>query len=419
MSIAVSEKIVICAHSAGRDLRARPIHVLLFDLLPTVPYYTGHLSAALSKMEDVEVTLGSATYTHDKTFFQRMRLRNTPGVLDVAYRVRTTSIRRGFKLVECLLNMAFLAAQFAKRKPDVIHVQFTPLLEHRLPFELWFLKIARNFGIRVIYTVHNILPHEGRDRLRATYRKLYGSIDQFICHDVATKDQLAAEFGVDLDRVSVIPHGPLFEDSSRNRNLSRSMLRLPNDTLVILWQGIIRPYKGVPMLLRAWKKAREAGLEGILAIVGTGDENAISEVRAQVESLGIASSVHLNLNFVSVEELAAYHEAANILVYPYSAVTTSGALMTGVGFGKAIIASNLPAFQQVLQHETNALLVSPKDVEGWANALVRLAADGELRVKLAGELVSGRATKPSWDEIAAETLRVYRQLTLSPSIQTL
>jgi glycosyltransferase involved in cell wall biosynthesis len=388
---------------------AKPVKVLLFDLLPTVPYYSGHLAAALDRATNAHVILGAATYSHDKTFFRRMGLRNTSGALDIAYRVRTVFLRRISKIGEYLLNLVCFAANAAWRKPDVIHLQFTPLLEHKLPFELWFVKAARARGIKVIYTVHNILPHEGQDRLRSTYARLYREIDHFICHDLPTKRQLSSEFGIDPECVSVIPHGPLFQELPRSRVGSRTMVGLPHAATVFLWQGIMRRYKGVPFLLRAWKKARESGLEGVLAIVGTGAEDILGEVRELVRSLGIASSVHLNLSFVSVEQLAAYHEAADILVYPYSSVTTSGALMTGIGYGKAIIASNIPAFQQVLKHEKNALLVSPTEVNDWANALLRVAGDDELREKLAAGLASDGANGSSWDDIATDTLLVYRE----------
>jgi glycosyltransferase involved in cell wall biosynthesis len=412
-SIAVSEKVVARPYSPGNET-VEPTRVLIFDLLPTVPYYTGYLSAALKRMENVEVVLAAATYTHDRTCFERMRLQNAPGICDFAYRSRTTSIRRVLKLMEYLLNMALFAAHFGKRKPDVIHVQFTPLMERNLPFELWFLKAARARGIKLVYTVHNILPHEGSEQLRSSYCELYRIIDQLICHDAITKQRMISEFRVDPDRVSVIPHGPLFTEATFtgatcNYERARAMTGLPLDARVVLWQGIIRPYKGISLLLRAWQAARQEGLDAVLAIVGTGEKSALRELQQQVRSLGIASSVHLDLRFVSVEELGAYHEAADILVYPYSAITSSGALATGIGYGKAIIASALPAFHQMLEHEKDALLVPHDDVRAWANALVRLTSDDDLRTRLARQLAAGCAAGPDWDGIASETLSVYRR----------
>ena len=59
--------------------------------------------------------------------------------------------------------------------------------------------------------------------------------------------------------------------------------------------------------------------------------------------------------------MADLYQDAEILVYPYGEVTTSGALMTGIGYGKAIVATRLPAFEQLLHDGENALLVAYGD----------------------------------------------------------
>lgn len=418
-NIWTSTQVIAGSPVATEKCSAPHVRVLLFDLLPTVPYYTGHLSAALGLVENLDVVVGSATYTHDRDFFQRTGVQNRPGILDVAYRVRVAPLRRVLKLLECLINMAALTLQFLRSKPDVIHVQFAPLAEHRLPFELWFLRIARSLGIKLVYTVHNVLPHGASHHQIAVCRALYHLVDHLICHDLHAKSRLVTEFGVNAARISVIPHGPLFGKERQAKSTVPSPTGYTTGTCRVLCQGIIRPYKGVPFLLRAWKAAREAGLQGTLWIVGTGDKSMLKQIKKDVASLGITSSVCLVLRFVSVEELASYYDAADILVYPYSQITTSGALMTGIGYGKAVVASDLVAFEQVLQHEKNALLAPYGDVAGWASALLRLASDPGLRARLAQGLAADRSFTPSWTEIASRTRRVYEQLLSFPSASQL
>jgi glycosyltransferase involved in cell wall biosynthesis len=396
-------------HSRTSEQALKRIRVLLFDLLPTVPYYTGHLCVALNRLQNIEVILGSATYAHDTTFFQRMGLHNTPGMLDCAYRMRTPSIRRIMNVLQYLLNMGWLTARCWRRKPDVIHVQFTPLLENHLPFEVWFLRAARASGARLVYTVHNILPHECSEAYRRAYSQVYNLVDCFVCHDVVTKDRLSNEFCVDPARINVVPHGPLLHRASGNSTQSSVLSAMPCGTRVVLWHGIIRPYKGIQPLLEAWKEVQQTGSNAVLAIVGTGEADALGEVREQVKSLGIATSVHLDFRFVPVEELAAYLQAADILVYPYTSITTSGALMTGIGYGKPIVASDLLAFRQLLQHEKNALLVTPGNAKELAGALLQLISDDELRTRLAGQLNSDFGNLSDWNEIANDTVRTYRQ----------
>jgi len=397
------------ARGAADQACARPLRVFLFDLLPTVPYYTGHLAAALSGVSNLELGLGAATYVRDRTFFQRIGLRKAPGVFDFAASFDSHPLRRGMKLAEYLWNMAALAARFVRNKPDIVHVQFTPLLERRLPFELWFLRTVHALGIKLMYTVHNILPHENGDELRSAYASLYRLMDGFICHDYAAKERLIREFDVDRRLISVIPHGPLF--SEMGDSAERSDRAPSSGKPVVLWQGIIRPYKGLSILLRAWQRAIRSGMTAELVIVGTGNDEILESIRQQVCALEIESSVRLDLRFVSTEEVAEYYDEADLVVYPYSQITTSGALMTGIGRGKAIIASDLPAFRQILRHEKDALLAQPDNVNAWADAIVRLTSDSELRARLAAQLSSHQTRLlPDWNAIARDTMRAYQSL---------
>jgi glycosyltransferase involved in cell wall biosynthesis len=394
----------------GKRVTSQPVRVLLMDLLAMVPYYVGHLCVALTRTQEVEVTLGSITYRHDRSFFKRAGLRNDPGLLDVTWRVprAVAPVRGPLKVFECFVNMAGWVLRFLVRKPHIIHIHFMPLLDYQLPFEVWFLKLARSLGIRLVYTVHNVLPQDTGERHRAAYERVYKLIDGFICHDLSAKARLESDFHVDPARISIIPHGPLFKpECTATREQARAKAGLPADTCIVLWQGIVRPYKGISFLLKAWKSAQEAGLTGTLLIVGTGEKNLLRSIEDEVSSLGISSSVRLVFRFVSVEELSNFYQAADILVYPYSEITTSGALMTGVGYGKAIIASSLPSFEQVLRREENALLVSYGDVEALAAALVRMSGDTELRLRLARRLQASQADGPRWEDIAQLTCRCY------------
>lgn len=395
--------------------RSRKLRVCLLDLLPTVPYYTGHLCAALQEQSGIEVSLCVTTYSHDRTFFKRTGLRRRSYLLDLAGHLPDSlrSLRRVGKLVEYTLNLVRLALQFMFTPPDVVHVEFIPLMNYSLPFEPWFLRLARFFGSKLVCTVHNVLPHDTRERHRRAYTRIYRLADRIICHDEHARDRLATEFHVEKDRISVIPHGELFTKKNQEHHGSAAEAKTQNKECVVLCQGIIRPYKGIPFLLQAWKAARNAGLQASLCIVGTGEESILRQIEQDALALELGSSVRFDFRFVSLDELSHYFQDADILVYPYSDVTTSGALMTGIGYGKPIIATDLPAFEQLLTHEKNALLAPYGDVAEWASALIKLSSNSQLQARLVRGLQDTQALTPSWAEIASETCRVYEQLVSS------
>jgi glycosyltransferase involved in cell wall biosynthesis len=109
----------------------------------------------------------------------------------------------------------------------------------------------------------------------------------------------------------------------------------------------------------------------------------------------------------------ALYRAADVVVYPYRAITTSGALATGLALGKAIVASDLPVFRELLAHRENALLVDPEDSVVLAGALIELAQDAALRERLAARVRAMNFGRQTWTSIAKRTAQVYEQV-LSP-----
>ena len=132
----------------------------MMDLWATVPYYTAYLSRALQQ-EGVEVQVGSITYYLDPACFTSRGLKLDPGLMDVVGRFALPKLpRRLLKFPEAMLNLAVLTARFAIRPPDVVHVQYLPMLKWRVPLDLWFLEFCRSRGAKIVLTVHDLLPDD-------------------------------------------------------------------------------------------------------------------------------------------------------------------------------------------------------------------------------------------------------------------
>jgi glycosyltransferase involved in cell wall biosynthesis len=120
--------------------------------------------------------------------------------------------------------------------------------------------------------------------------------------------------------------------------------------------------------------------------------------------------VKLHFRFVSSEELVALYRAADAVVYPYRAITTSGALATGLALGKAIVASDLPVFGELLTDRENALLIAPQDSEALAEALMELIQDAALRERLAAKVRAMNFGDETWQRIAGQTMAAYQSV---------
>lgn len=385
----------------------RRISVFMMDLWATVPYYTAYLSRAL-RLEGVDVMVGSISYYLDPECFSSRGIQVDPGLLDVVGKFSLPPLpRRTLKLLEALLNLSALTLRFLVSPPDVIHVQFLPMLKWRLPLDFWFLEFCRKRGSKIVLTVHDLLPHDTGEAHKKTFEELYQMADRLICHSDHIKTRLGVEFSIPEEKVSVIPHGPFFYDvESTDKEQALLVLGNTPGRVLVLWQGIISPYKGVDLLLRAWQRVEAQGGDCKLAIAGTGAPELLEQIREQVKSLEL-KRVQLCLRFISAPELVAIYRAADVVVYPYRAITTSGALATGMALGKTIVASALPVFREFLTHGENAMLVDPEDSVALAGALIELAQDAELRERLASGVRAMDFGNQSWRSIAKKTAQAY------------
>jgi glycosyltransferase involved in cell wall biosynthesis len=222
-----------------------------------------------------------------------------------------------------------------------------------------------------------------------------------IVHSEHGAARLRDEAGVEAEKVHVIPHGVF------NHLTSLDPAPLPLEAAsgpVALCFGLMRPYKGLDVLLEGWRRAElPAGAE--LWMVG--------RPRMDVGPLRAASppGVRWLTRFVSDAELAALFRAADVAVLPYREIDQSGVLYTALAFGTPLLLSAVGGFPEVARTGA-AELVPPGDPDALARALGALLGDPARRAALAE--ASRRAGAPDgpdgWDAIARRTLALYGAL---------
>ncbi len=409
-------KASVAAAPVAKAMR-RPIKVFVMDLCCFIPFYTSQLCQALTN-EQVDATLGSIRYYLQPDYFRRIGLRNNPGLMDVVGRfsIGNKFLRRILKVLECCLNLAALAVRFLVAKPDVLHVQYLALLDYGIPVEYWFLRFSKLLGIRIVHTVHNVLPPDNGEPRRHGYGKVYKLADLLICHGEEARTRLIKEFSIAAEKIVIVPHGPMFENARLSQPEARAALGFSPEEVIILSFGVISPYKGIDWLLDTWHKIQ--GLKNArLVIAGTGDPALLASIEQQVQALGIQDSVHLHLKFVPVEMLPSFYQSSDVIVYPYREITTSGAITTGIGYGKAIVATRVPAFRELLREGETALFVDYGDVDGLGDAISKLVRDPKLRARLAENVAALGRRCSSWEAIAERTRRCYEAVLRSSCVK--
>lgn len=385
------------------------LNVFLLDGLCMSPWYDLYLYKALQ--EYVNVVLGCITFHLERDFFKKNDAKNYPGPLDFVARlgIRSKFPRQLLKALEYYLNLTFLAVRFCLRPIDIMHIQWLPLVTI-LPFELWFVGALRRRGIKVVYTVHNVLPHDTGLKHRRVFGHVYGRVDALICHTEQAKKELISEFGIPEQKIWVIPHGPLFHDCPQmGREEAKTRLNL-EENIVVLHFGSIRPYKGTEFLLQAWERVAKVHPQAMLLLAGHGEPEYLEKIRCLVARLGIQEQVRCDFRFIPNKELPVYYQAADVIVYPYRDITQSGALLTGMTFGKAIVATAVGGFKETLLSGKTGMLVNYGDVKGLADSLIELIENPAERERLGREVRIYLEQHYSWEAIARKTLECYEWL---------
>lgn len=276
---------------------------------------------------------------------------------------------------------------------DVVHFQWLPVQHldiHLLPRR------------PLVLTAHDLLPREPRPGQARAQRRLYDAADALVVHSEYGRSQLVGALGLEPAKVHVAHHGAFTHllEQAREAPLPPELAQVEGP--VVLFFGLLRPYKGIDVLLEAWR--RLAGAE--LWIVGR-PRMALEPLRQKAPS-----GVRFVPRFVSDSELPAYFRRADVVVLPYlrtERLDFSGVLATALAFGRAVVASDIAGFPEVAA-AGGLRLVAPGDPAALREALAELIGDAAARERLAAGARAAGAGPYSWDRAAAATLELYRGL---------
>jgi glycosyltransferase involved in cell wall biosynthesis len=296
------------------------------------------------------------------------------------------------KLLEHVPDM--LRYRALARTADVVHFQWLAVQA----VDRWLLPRGP-----IVLTAHDLLPREPRPGQTWAQRRLYDAVDAVVVHSSYGRDLLVGRLGVDPAKVRVIHHGVF-----KHLTVQAHEVPLPAELRavgapVVLFFGLLRPYKGIETLLEAW---RGIGSGAELWVVGR-PRMPLEPLRARAPS-----GVRFIPRFVSDAELPAFFRRADIVALPYSRTERfdfSGVMATALAFGKPIVVSDVGGFAEVAAAGA-ARLVAPDDPGALRDAIESLLDDQQAREGLAWGALTAAKGAYSWEAAANQTLALYRDL---------
>jgi len=331
--------------------------------------------------------------------------------------------RRGIAYTECLYDtFEALGGQVvegvwsgkdllaAVRPGDVIHVHWPSFLYYDPSSLLRSLlnaarmrvifALARAKGARIVWTAHNLYPHEGgRDFWphRVMRRYIARIASRIFVHGTTAQRILQSEFGIPDERLTQIPHGHWIDRYPRvmSRVAAREALKLSSTAYVFGFIGICRPYKHLEVLLHAFGRLPDGDHTLLVAGMFESDEY-LATIRSAIAEHG-RGRVHFEPRFIADSEMSLYMSAIDALVVPYADALTSGSALLAMSFGRAFVSPNVGGLRDIIDRDCGELYATNEE-----DALVRALRDVSQRT-FDEDVIIARARRADW-RLAAEPL---------------
>jgi len=235
------------------------------------------------------------------------------------------------------------------------------------------LRLAKRGKRKLAWTVHNLGSHDsgGRDTVEAAFnRSLARLADCLLVHDENLVPEAAATFRISPKKVHVAPHGHYADvyGGPPSRLVCRERLGIAPESPLVLFFGMLRPYKGLDDLLDIWGSVRERVDGATLLIAGGGrDEAYRAHVKERCTSL---PGVVLHNRFIPDEDIPLYFGAADVAAFPFRRITTSGSLILALSYSCPVVAPRIPSVTGQLDFQKE-LLYDPEHLGELKDCLVR------------------------------------------------
>lgn len=239
---------------------------------------------------------------------------------------------------------------YFRHKPKVIHFDWihqyslTPGVPKSLlktmafVIDIWLVK--RLFGVKIIWTLHNLQHHEQRPRNieKWVQRWFAGQCLKVRLLGNGIEKQVAAHLHISAEKLEVLPEGSFVEwypETVDNQQDAREKLGLPLDDKIWLFFGNLRPYKGVEDLIQYFNNAGLPNTQ--LVIAGSAYRKDYAEiVRRAAES---SPNIKTIIKPIPDEEISVLFHAADLVVLPFKDVLNSSTVNLAMSFGKPVVAA--------------------------------------------------------------------------------
>lgn len=289
----------------------------------------------------------------------------------------------GIKVVRCFdRNLRYIKQLYGKIKqikPEMVHIQqelnlfgsvFTAYMLQ------WFVAWIKKEKIRVIVTVHGVVPLEKVDKnfvyannsslpaclvriaLKVIYKPLCVKADKIIVHEEFFKNILIVQYGISAGKISVIPHG-IEEFKILTKPEACERLSLDAKRNICLFLGYATGYKGLELLIDGFSEYAKEDPQALLLIAAGKHPKLINNKKylksyekwQQRAEEKISAEQYSWVGFVQEDQLVSYYSACDVVLFPYTFnISSSGPMAMALGCEKPFLLSDV--FENVISDKS-------------------------------------------------------------------
>ncbi len=362
--------------------------------------------------------------------FTRADADSPPGTAEVNEYTRVISVAAGPPGPVAKESLPELVGAFAERLDPLIGA-YDLIHAHYWLSGLAGLTLADDHAIPLVHTMHTMarvknasltLDQDSEPDVRERGEAEIVARAQVLTANTSDEAaELVHHYGARPERITVVPPGvDLHTFHPCDQSQSRSLLGVPLDAEVILFVGRIQPLKAPDVLIRAVAELaarspqRRRRLELIIIGSPSGPNARWAGTLAPLAAeLGVTRLVEFRPHSAR-EELFRWYCASDVVGVPSHNESFGLVALEAQACGRPVVATDVGGLRHAVEDRETGLLVGGHRPGAWADALAELLDDDYLRARM-GATAAAHASRFSWDNTAAATLRGYHQALAAPA----
>ena len=283
------------------------------------------------------------------------------------------TVIRGF---EYHLNYHRIISRIQREKFDVVHINW--LLDYKT--DISFLRKIKKYTNKLVYTAHNVIPHENGTKYIKDLRKIYDLCDSIILHGNVIRDEFVSLYPEFSHKIYIQKHGSnLFPNTGyRIEAVPEYIIEKTNSYPRIgLFFGLIFYNKGIDRIIKLW----DSSWKDCLLIVAGKHSGEYSELDVLNEKMRDQKNILELKGFVDDNTLNYLIDKSSFVLLPYRHASMSGVVFTASDFAKPIMATDTGSIKEYLSPPDDSIVVQNNDkaLEDGLNKMLFLMTDDMLK----------------------------------------